>query len=76
MRIALLLVTSMFLVASSAFASGGESCSQTCPSGQVLVSFADGNNATCMCQDIGATMTDTVVTEINCNDPEDDGSCE
>lgn len=75
MRLLLSMLAVTLLFSSSALAEG-DSCNQSCPSGQVLVSFADGNNATCLCQDIGATMSDTAEVEINCNDPEDDGSCE
>jgi len=66
----------LLLGSTNAFASGEESCSQTCPSGQVLVSFADGNSANCLCQEQGSAMVETPADEINCNDPEDDGSCE
>ena len=75
MRLLLSVLAVTLFVSSSAMADE-DSCSQSCPSGQVLVSFADGNNATCLCQDIGATMSDTPEVTINCNDPEDDGSCE
>mgnify|MGYP000603708206 CR=1 FL=1 len=76
MRVVMYALLASLVFASSALAEGQDSCSQSCPSGQVLVSFADGNNATCVCQEIGAAMEDSPVSEINCSDPEDDGSCE
>lgn len=46
-----------------------ESCEEPCPEGQVLVSFADGNNVDCICTDPGAAMNDNTT-----ENPEGDGS--
>lgn len=50
-------------------------CENPCPSGQVVVSFADGNCSRCLCQ-AEAAMQPTDDTPIICNDPEDDGTCD
>jgi hypothetical protein len=76
MRALPFLVLSLLIGASTAHASGDESCSQSCPSGQVLVSFGDGNSASCLCQEQGSGMVETPSDTITCVDPEDDGSCE
>lgn len=52
-----------------------ESCDQPCPDGKVKSSFADGNNASCVCLDEGAGMQPTNEEEINCDNPDDDGDC-
>ena len=76
MRALPLLLLSLLVGVSSAYASGEESCSQSCPDGQVLVSFGDGNSANCMCQEQGSSMVETPSDTIDCVDPEDDGTCE
>jgi hypothetical protein len=40
-----------------------------CPSGQVPVTFADGNNVTTVCMDAGAQMDETVGEENASEDP-------
>ena len=67
---------SLFVSGSLAFASETDSCASECPSGQVQVSFGDGNSARCVCQEQGAAMEETSASEIDCTDPEDDGTCE
>ncbi len=66
----------LVLNASTVRASEPNACEVDCPEGKVKVSFADGNEARCVCQDIGAGMDETPTGEINCSDPEDDGTCE
>ena len=48
-------------ISSIAIAEEGQpvDCSASCPDGQVLVSFADGNKVTCICQE-PAEMEPTV----------------
>jgi hypothetical protein len=40
-----------------------------CPTGQVPVTFADGNNVTTVCMEAGAQMDETVVEENESLDP-------
>lgn len=50
----------LFLSPLTAYADGEPiDCSESCPDGQVMVSFADGNNATCICEP-AAEMEPTV----------------
>lgn len=58
----------LVLAVSAPYAAFADSvdCSGTCPDGQVMVSFADGNNASCICQNaaaMDATVADPNVHE-------------
>lgn len=46
-----------------------DSCEEACPDGQVRVSFADGQDASCICTDPGTAMNDDTT-----ENPEGDGS--
>ena len=46
---AILLSQFIFLCNSVSYADSEVACDTTCPSGQVMSSFADGNDVTCVC---------------------------
>lgn len=50
----------LWLGTSSALAEETDQCENSCPDGQKLAGFADGNHATCFCVDASAGMEDTV----------------
>ncbi len=53
-----------------------DDCSQSCPSGEVQVSFADGNHTSCMCvtESSGMDATDETAGP-TCVDADDVGDC-
>ena len=57
--VALLLATVVVTAPALVWADDSVDCGTSCPSGKVMVSYADGNNATCYCQD-AAAMNETV----------------
>lgn len=75
-RIVLLAVLILPVMTSHVYASGEESCELTCPDGQVLVSFADGNNRRCICREEGGSMAAVEEQNVECIDENDDGVCE
>ena len=56
-----LAVLSLFILASFniCYAEDTVACTSTCPDGKVVVSYADGNNTTCVCEP-AAEMDETV----------------
>lgn len=75
-RLTVALIFLPLVCTASAFAEGEDSCQQTCPEGQALISFADGNTMRCVCKESGGEMEPVSQGDISCNDPEDDGTCE
>ena len=57
-RLILALATIIVITSGAAFAETAD-CTGSCPSGQVMVSFADGNNVSCVCKP-EAAMDETV----------------
>ena len=54
-----------------------EDCSAiSCPTGQTVVSFGDGNSAQCMCVEQGSGMVATEEMADGCIDSDDDGACD
>ena len=69
-----LLIISSIVGAVPAFAENCDSIS--CPSGQAVVSFGDGNSAQCMCVEEGSGMVPTNEISDGCVDSDDDGTCD
>lgn len=68
-------VSLAFAVSTPCFAEG-DTCSQSCDEGKVLVSFGDGNQSTCLCVEQGSPMEPSVeAISTGCFDHEDNGSC-
>ncbi len=71
----ILFLTALLLVPQLSIAQEVD-CSSSCSDGKVLVSFADGSTATCMCMDPSQGMNDDTVEngegEANTNEPGED----
>ena len=57
--------------ASTAVAEDVDQCENTCPDGQQLAGFADGNRATCLCVDPSPGMDETVPVAVENPGPGD-----
>ncbi len=62
--LSVLILSVIFSVVGNAYAQDSQpvECDSTCPEGQTLVSFADGNTPTCVCVAQGEGMDETVPT--------------
>lgn len=72
MKIVALFFTGLLLLASPALAQEENACADACPSGQKIVSFADGDDVSCRCVDEGSGMDETVPNESVGNPGESD----
>mgnify|MGYP003595359596 CR=1 FL=1 len=52
------LLFALILLVPGVSAYGDASCEKQCPEGQVLITFADGNNLSCTCVDAGSGMVE------------------
>ena len=70
-RITTILLGAALMLASASVAVADEEdqCAASCPNGQRLVGFSDGNRATCQCHDPGDAMVETVQEPADFPDP-------
>ena len=69
-----LLMTLVLAAPGIARAEGEDTCSNTCPDGQITTSFLDGEAVNCVCMDPGPGMTDDSAVDYGGTESPEDSS--